>query len=289
MSTAPIRPSDGELAILRVLWDRGPATVRDVHGELSKIRDMGYTTVLKLMGNTGSHGMTTALMIGGVACIAIAVAGGTAQSLKTTFIIGGDPRANQVGMFVALSVASIACAGTMMMLHKAYGIGSMAIPAPQATLMKTVVEGFSRGGLFAYNWAAANPDKVSCIFGDNPVCDFKSWPGGKGKGVGSKGDWDGLIKCYNFKDEAEALAYKENPIDLLAPLAKAGIPLIHVVGDADDVVPVAENTAVIEQRYKALGGTIEVIAKPGCDHHPHSLKDPTPIVEFVLRHAPAAR
>jgi len=49
MSTAPIRPSDGELAILRVLWTQGPATVRDVHTELSKDRDMGYTTVLKLM------------------------------------------------------------------------------------------------------------------------------------------------------------------------------------------------------------------------------------------------
>jgi predicted transcriptional regulator len=49
MSTAPIRPSDGELAILRVLWSRGPSTVREVHTELSKDRDMGYTTVLKLM------------------------------------------------------------------------------------------------------------------------------------------------------------------------------------------------------------------------------------------------
>ena len=49
MSAAPIRPSDGELAILRVLWSRNVATVRDVHTELSKDRDMGYTTVLKLM------------------------------------------------------------------------------------------------------------------------------------------------------------------------------------------------------------------------------------------------
>jgi predicted transcriptional regulator len=49
MSAAAIRPSDGELAILRVLWSLGPSTVRDVHTELSKDRDMGYTTVLKLM------------------------------------------------------------------------------------------------------------------------------------------------------------------------------------------------------------------------------------------------
>jgi len=59
MAHAPIRPSDGELAILRVLWNRGPSTVRDVHGELSKERDMGYTTVLKLMQIMVEKGLVT--------------------------------------------------------------------------------------------------------------------------------------------------------------------------------------------------------------------------------------
>ena len=59
MSTDPIRPSDGELAILRVLWDRGPSTVRDVHADLSKGRDMGYTTVLKLMQIMVEKGLVT--------------------------------------------------------------------------------------------------------------------------------------------------------------------------------------------------------------------------------------
>lgn len=99
------------------------------------------TTVLKLMGNTGDQGMTTALMIGGVICVAIAVAGGTAQSLKTTFIIGGSPRKVQIGMFGALVVASVGAAATVMLLNSAYGIGSAAVPAPQATLMKLIVEG----------------------------------------------------------------------------------------------------------------------------------------------------
>ena len=99
------------------------------------------TTVLKLMGNTGDRGMTTALMIGGVICVAIAVAGGTAQSLKTTFVIGGSPRKVQIGMFAALAVASVAAAGTVMLLNTAYGIGEAAVPAPQATLMKLIVEG----------------------------------------------------------------------------------------------------------------------------------------------------
>lgn len=150
---------------------------------------------------------------------------------------------------------------------------------------KTVLEGFSRGGLFAYNWAAAHPERVACIYGDAPVCDFKSWPGGKGKGAGSPGDWQNVLRVYGLT-EAEAMAYRLNPIDNLAPLAKAGVPLIHVVGDADDTVPLAENTAIVQRRYQQLGGQITVIVKKGVGHHPHSLKDPAPIAEFILQHAP---
>jgi hypothetical protein len=150
---------------------------------------------------------------------------------------------------------------------------------------KGTLIGVSRGGLYAYNWAAKNPDKVACIYGDAPVCDFKSWPGGKGVGKGSTRDWLSLIKCYEFKDEAEALGWPGNPVDNLAPLAKATIPLIHVVGDADDVVPVTENTAVVERRYKELGGRIEVIHKPGVGHHPHGLDEPQPVVDFILQAA----
>ena len=149
---------------------------------------------------------------------------------------------------------------------------------------KAVLIGLSRGGLYAYRWASENPDKVAVIYGDAPVCDFKSWPGGKGKGKGSQGDWTQLIRCYGFKDEAEALAYPGNPVDVLAPIAKAGVALIHVVGDADEVVPVSENTAIVEERYKKLGGVISVIHKPGIGHHPHGLEDPTPVVDFILKH-----
>ena len=149
---------------------------------------------------------------------------------------------------------------------------------------KTVLEGFSRGGLFAFNWAARNPDKVASMYVDAPVCDFKSWPGGKGKGHGSPGDWNNVLKVYGLTEE-QALAYKLNPVDNLAPLAKAKIPILSVCGEADKTVPIDENTRVVEKRYKELGGEIVVIAKPNCDHHPHSLKDPAPIVDFVLKHA----
>ena len=83
---------------------------------------------------------------------------------------------------------------------------------------------------------------------------------------------------------------KYNPIDVLEPLAKAGVALIHVVGDTDEAVPVEENTTVLEERYRKLGGLIQVIHKPGVGHHPHGLEDPAPVVNFVLEHAarPAA-
>jgi len=140
---------------------------------------------------------------------------------------------------------------------------------------KVVLEGFSRGGLIIYNWGIANPEKVAAIYGDAPVMDFKSWPGPENRGI---------HESYGLKSAAEANAYKGNPVDNLKPLARAGVPIIHVVGDADNVVPIAENTSIAENRYKEMGGVFEVIHKPGVGHHPHSLKDPTPIVEFVAKH-----
>ncbi len=146
---------------------------------------------------------------------------------------------------------------------------------------KAALVGLSRGGLYCYNWAAANPDKVACLYGDAPVCDLKSWPGGKGKGKGSPRDWQLALQLYQFRSEAEALAYRGNPVDRLAPLAARHVPLLHVYGDADDVVPWDENTGVIAQRYRELGGPISLIAKPGVGHHPHGLDDSTPIIDFI--------
>ncbi len=150
---------------------------------------------------------------------------------------------------------------------------------------KVALVGLSRGGLYCYNWAAANPEKVACIYGDAPVCDFKSWPGGKGKGAGSARDWKLVMERYGFRSEAEALAYDKNPVDNLEPLAKAKVPLLHVYGEADKVVPWDENTGVVAKRYREMGGAITLIAKPGVGHHPHGLDDSTPIIEFIAKHA----
>lgn len=150
---------------------------------------------------------------------------------------------------------------------------------------RPVLEGLSRGGLYVYNWAARDPKRVGAILGDNPVCDFKSWPGGKGKGPGSKNDWAKLQQDYGFQSEAEAVAYDKNPVDNLKGLAAAKIPILHLADDADEVVPYAENTLLLKQRYEALDGPIHVIVKPGMKHHPHGLDDPTPAVEWVLKNA----
>ena len=144
--------------------------------------------------------------------------------------------------------------------------------------------GLSRGGLYAYRFAALNPDAVSVIYGDAPVCDFKSWPGGKGKGDGSPEDWKRLITYYNFKDEQEAMESKLNPIDILPVIAQHGISIVHVVGDADTVVPFEENTAILQERFEKLGGTIQVYHKQNCGHHPHGLEDDSPVVDFILKH-----
>ncbi|MFM7099799.1 MAG: alpha/beta fold hydrolase [Verrucomicrobiota bacterium] len=158
-----------------------------------------------------------------------------------------------------------------------YQVFTRAGLAPKGTLIA-----ISRGGLYAYPFAARHPERVACLYGDAPVCDFKSWPGGKGRGKGSPGDWQKLIRDYGFTSKAEALSWPGNPVDRLEPLARAGVRLIHVVGDTDDVVPVAENTALVEERYRQLGGTIRVLHKPGVGHHPHGLDDPSPVVQFIL-------
>lgn len=146
---------------------------------------------------------------------------------------------------------------------------------------KVTLEGFSRGGLFAFNWAAQNTDKVACIYVDAPVCDVFSWPGRKEQQL-----WNDLLKEWNQTDDGMN-QFLGNPIDNLKPIAQAGIPIISVCGDSDQVVPFKDNMDVIRSRYQALGGVAEVIVKPGCDHHPHSLENPEPVVTFILRNQPA--
>ena len=149
---------------------------------------------------------------------------------------------------------------------------------------KAVLIGFSRGGLFIYNWAARNPDKVSCIYADAPVCDVKSWPGGKGKGPGNPADWKKCQAAYQM-NEKQLLAWDNNPVDTVSVLAEAGIPVLIIAGDADEAVPIEENSDIMFHKYKELDGNITMFVKKGCKHHPHCLKDPSLIVDFILKHS----
>ncbi len=148
---------------------------------------------------------------------------------------------------------------------------------------KSVMEGMSRGGYYIYRWAAYFPKRVSAIYADAPVLDIKSWPGGKGKSAGSQQDWETFIDDFCLENESAALSFDGNPLDMTVKIARAGFPMLHIVGDADKVVPVDENTALFEQKIKQAGGDIQVIHKTGVGHHPHSLPNPNPIVDFVLQ------
>ena len=146
---------------------------------------------------------------------------------------------------------------------------------------RPALEGMSRGGLIIFNWAKANPDKVSCIYADNPVCDIRSWPGGKGNGKGAAAQWKICLKAFELNEES-ATSFKGNPFDDLDKLAAAKVPVMFVCGDSDDVVPFTENSEILKKRYEKLGGKTQLILKEGVGHHPHCLKDPTPIINFIV-------
>lgn len=99
------------------------------------------TAALKASGYVGNAGMIAAILAGGIVCVATAIAGGVAQSLKTTYIIGGTPKRLEGAMFAAVAASAGAVGYIIILLDKAYGVGSKAVPAPQATLMSMVVKG----------------------------------------------------------------------------------------------------------------------------------------------------
>lgn len=154
---------------------------------------------------------------------------------------------------------------------------------------KTVsMASMSRGTLSLFRWATENPEKVESIYVDNGVCNVLSWPAGKrvpgndSKGSGNPKSWNNFKKTFGYSTDEEALKTKESPIYLLEPLAKAGVPILLVCGDTDDAVPYEENDALMEQRYKALGGAITVIVES--KGHTHGMDDPTPVLEFIKKH-----
>lgn len=152
---------------------------------------------------------------------------------------------------------------------------------------RVVLEGVSRGGLLAYNWAAQHPDLVAAIYCDTPVCDVKSWPGGLGHGAGSPPDWEQAQSVYRMTAD-ELKNFRGNPVDHAAVLAQHQIPLLHVVAEDDQIVPPNENTYLLRSRLDSLGHRLDVISLPhgtpeSRGHH-FIHPDPQRVVKFVMEH-----
>lgn len=105
------------------------------------------TLLLKATGQDGPQGMTAAITIGGIICVIAAIAGDTSQDLKTGFLVGATPKKQQIGEIIGCIVSAIAIGAIMYLLSAAWGYGSHELPAPQAMLMKMVVEGVMGGNL----------------------------------------------------------------------------------------------------------------------------------------------
>lgn len=105
------------------------------------------TGLLKITGDTGAHGMQGAIAIGSIICIVAAMAGDTSQDLKTGYILGATPKKQQIGEIIGTVVAALTIGGVLVLLDRAWGFGTEAISAPQATLMKMIVEGVMGGNL----------------------------------------------------------------------------------------------------------------------------------------------
>ncbi|MDH3718770.1 MAG: prolyl oligopeptidase family serine peptidase [Planctomycetota bacterium] len=134
----------------------------------------------------------------------------------------------------------------------------------------------SRGGLMLYNWAAENPKSVACIAGIYPVCNLSSYPG-----------LDRARGAYGMsKEQLAAKLTEHNPIDRLASLAEAKVPIFHIHGDRDKVVPLDKNSGELAQRYSKLGAKMTVKVIKGQGHNMWSgwFQDPE-LVNFVIAHA----
>lgn len=158
---------------------------------------------------------------------------------------------------------------------------------------RVALEGISRGGLYVYNFAKKYPYRVSCIYAEAPVCDFKSWPGGFGKGIASKEDWELILKSYGFISNEEALAYSDNPVDNLEKLAEARVPVLHMIGLNDSVVPPAENTFILIDRYVRCGGPATIIpctfGKQELHGHHFDIETPRIVADFIKGNTRAFR
>lgn len=149
---------------------------------------------------------------------------------------------------------------------------------PRAALI-----GLSCGGLAVYNWAIDHPETVACIYADAPVCDIRSWPCRAGRLDTYPQNRERCLASYGLTTATLMSSAYSPPATRVGELARAGIPIIHVVGEDDDVVPVMENSIPLLSAFLQAGGNCRYISKPACGHHPHGLQNPIEVADFIDR------
>lgn len=149
---------------------------------------------------------------------------------------------------------------------------------------KVALEGVSRGGLYVYGWAKRNPGKVSCIYAEAPVCNPNSWPGGKGAGKGAPEEWAKWLQLAG-QTEATAAGYEDIPLKDLAGLAAFKVPVLHVIGLRDSIVPPEENTFPLVKEYTRLGGPATVFpmtrGPQNLQGHHFYIEHPERLADFI--------
>ncbi len=147
---------------------------------------------------------------------------------------------------------------------------------------KADIFGFSRGGLYTFNYAVKYPEDLRTVYLDAPVLSIKSWPGGFGRADRYETEWQECMECYGL-NEASAEIFRKSPVDRLGEFMAVAIPTIIVAGDSDEVVPFEENGKLLAAVLENSEIIHKIIMKPNVGHHPHSLENPKEIVDFIAQ------
>lgn len=141
---------------------------------------------------------------------------------------------------------------------------------------KGALFGFSRGGLYAFNFALFYPEYVNRLYLDAPVLDMRDWPPSETE------ERLQVYREYNLTPETLRV-FRGHPIENIDEFFSQHISLLIVAGDSDEVVSFEKNTGRLLEVCQQKGYPVSVIIKENCGHHPHSLNDVTPIIDFITR------
>ena len=195
----------------------------------------------------------------------------------------GLPAKEEIWMFKQFLAAGIAIAGVDVGESMGNKNGRRIYSALYSELVsnrnysnKPVLLARSRGGLMLYNWAAGHPNEVGAIAGIYPVCDLSSYPGLEKAAI---------AYGWSTKKMKRKLA-ANNPVTRTKSLAHAGVPILHLHGDVDVLVPLDKNSGAIADAYKKYGGQMELLIQKGQGHNMwEGFFQSQALVDFVISHA----